>query len=66
MGRAMAEQQARALQAVREAEKRAEKEKEAALSAAAEKQRDREQREQVQTVDHLFREPLMTGKVLYI
>jgi hypothetical protein len=56
----MAEQQARALQAVREAEKRAEKEKEAALSAAAEKQRDREQREQVQTVDHLSREPLMT------
>ena len=47
MGRAMAEQQARALQAVREAEQRAEKEKEAALSAAAEKQRDREQREQV-------------------
>jgi hypothetical protein len=62
----MAEQQARALQAVREAEKRAEKEKEAALSAAAEKQRDREQREQVQTCDQLFREPLMTGKALYI
>ena len=66
MGRAMAEQQARALQAVREAEKRAEKEKEAALSAAAEKQRDREQREQVRTCDQLFREPLMTGKALYI
>ena len=47
MGRAMAEQQARALQAVREAEHRAEKEKEAALAVAAEKQRDREQREQV-------------------
>ena len=47
MGRAMAEQQARAIHAVREAEKRAEKEKEAALTAAAEKQRDREQREQV-------------------
>jgi hypothetical protein len=43
----MAEQQARALQAVREAEHRAEKEKEAALAVAAEKQRDREQREQV-------------------
>ena len=50
MGRAMAEQQARAIQAVREAEHRAEKEKEAALAVAvvaAEKQRDREQREQV-------------------
>jgi hypothetical protein len=51
MGRAMAEQQARAIQAVREAEHRAEKEKEAALAiatvAAAEKQRDREQRELV-------------------
>jgi hypothetical protein len=50
MGRAMAEQQARALQAVREAEHRAEKEKEAALAVAAEKQRDREQREQVTVV----------------
>jgi hypothetical protein len=53
MGRAMAEQQARALQAVREAEHRAEKEKEAALAVAAEKQRDREQREQVKLTGHV-------------